>query len=112
LSEATTTKGRGSYVSPWVPALKEFEKNVNGPFTEPANSYDDPLLDYDIMDGSWTYNKKTRDKLEKRANKIKNSGTKPEVPGNPTLANEITIKKNEKIGIVLKRPEKAIIDRV
>ena len=71
LSEATTTTGRGSYVSPWVPALKEFEKNVNGPFTNPANSYDDPLLDYDIMDGSWSYNKKTRDKLEKRADKIK-----------------------------------------
>ena len=71
LSEATSTTGRGSYVSPWIPSLKEFEKNINGPFTEYVTQWDDPLLDYDSLDGEMSYSKKTRNKLEKRADKIK-----------------------------------------
>ena len=50
--------------------------------------------------------------VEITATKIITSGKNPEVPGNPTLANDIIIKKNEKTGIEVNNPENAIIDRV
>jgi len=44
--------------------------------------------------------------------RIISSGRKPEVPGKPTLANDIRIRKNENTGMALKRPEKARMERV
>jgi hypothetical protein len=43
---------------------------MNGPFTEYATEWDDPLLDYDSLDGKMSYSKKTIKKREKRAEKI------------------------------------------
>jgi len=41
-----------------------------------------------------------------------NSGKKPEVPGKPTLASDISSKKKENTGIEDNRPENAIMERV
>ena len=72
LNEATTKHSKGSYVSPLLPGYREFEKHINGPFTEYATEWDDPLLDYDSLDGKMSYSKKTIKKREKRAEKIVN----------------------------------------
>jgi hypothetical protein len=51
-------------------------------------------------------------KLETDPIKTITSGKKPLVPGKPTLARDITIKKNENNGIAANNPEKAAIDLV
>jgi hypothetical protein len=72
LKEATLGKSKGSYVSPLLPGYREFEKHMNGPFTEYVTDWDDPLLDHDSLDGKMSVNKKTAKKREKRAEKIAN----------------------------------------
>lgn len=72
LSEATTTTRNSTYISPLLPGYREFEKHINGPFTEYATEWDDPLLDHDSLDGKMSYNRKTIKKREKRAEKIAN----------------------------------------
>ncbi len=72
LKEGTTSSRNSIYVSPLLPGYREFDKHINGPFTEYATEWDDPLLDYDSLDGKISYNKKTVKKREKRAEKIAN----------------------------------------
>jgi hypothetical protein len=70
--EATTTSRNSVYVSPLLPGYREFEKHINGPFTEYATEWDDPLLDYDSLDGKMSTKKSEIKKREKRAEKISN----------------------------------------
>ena len=71
LNEASSIKDRGSYISPLMPGIREFEANINAPFIEYATEWDDPLLDYDSLDGKMSTKKSVARKLEKRADKIK-----------------------------------------
>ena len=70
LSEATSTTGRGSYVSPLLPGYRQFDKNQISPFTEYVTDWDDASLDYDSLDGKMSTDPKTIKKKEKRAEKI------------------------------------------
>ena len=72
LKEATNTKNNGAYFSALSPSYREFDKHIRGPFTEYVTQWDDPLLDYDSLDGKMSYSKKTIKKREKRAEKITN----------------------------------------
>ena len=72
LKESTTTSRNSEYISPLLPGYREFPKHINGPFTEYATEWDDPLLDHDSLDGKMSYDKKTIKKREKRAEKISN----------------------------------------
>jgi hypothetical protein len=72
LSEVTSTSKNSEYISPLLPGYREFQKHINGPFTEYATEWDDPLLDHDSLDGKMSYSKKTIQKREKRAEKIAN----------------------------------------
>ena len=72
LKEATNTKNNGAYFSALSPSYREFDKHISGPFTEYVTPWDDPLLDYDSLDGEMSYSKKTIKKREKRAEKITN----------------------------------------
>ena len=71
LKEASSIKDRGSYISPLMPGMREFEPNINAPFIKYATEWDDPLLDYDSLDGEMSTKKSVAIKLEKRADKIK-----------------------------------------
>jgi hypothetical protein len=72
LKEATLGKSKGAYISTLQPGYREFETHINGPFTEYATNWDDPILDYDSLDGRMSVSKKTAKKKEKRAEKIAN----------------------------------------
>ena len=72
LQESTNGSSKGSYVSAMQLGYREFEKHISGPFTEYATEWDDPLLDYDSLDGKMSYSKKTIKRREKRAERIVN----------------------------------------
>jgi hypothetical protein len=72
LKEATFGKSKGAYISTLQPGYREFETHINGPFTEYATNWDDPILDHDSLDGRMSVSKKTAKKKEKRAEKIAN----------------------------------------
>ena len=72
LKEGTSTSRNSEYISPLLPGFREFPEHINGPFTQYATEWDDPLLDHDSLDGKMSYNKKTIQKREKRAEKIAN----------------------------------------
>jgi hypothetical protein len=72
LNEATNNTSRGSYVSPLLPGYREFEKNINAPFTEYVTDWDDAMLDHDSLDGKMSTDKKTIKKREKVAEKVTN----------------------------------------
>ena len=72
LKEATLGKSKGAYVSTLQPGYREFETHINGPFTEYVTNWDDPMLDYDSLDGRMSVSKKTAKKREKKAEKIAN----------------------------------------
>ena len=67
LNEVTNTKGRGSYVSPLLPGYREFEKHINGPFTEYVTEWDDAMLDHDSLDGEMSTKKSEIKKREKKS---------------------------------------------
>jgi hypothetical protein len=70
LREATDSESRGSYTSSLSPGFREFDKHLLAPFTQYLNDWDDPLLDYDSLDGKMSYSKDFIKKREKRAEKI------------------------------------------
>ena len=70
LKEVTNTKSNGEYFSALSPSYREFDKHISGPFTEYATQWDDPLLDYDSLDGKMSTDSKTIRRKEKRAEKI------------------------------------------
>jgi len=74
LLEATSDSGggRGSYVSPLQPGIREFSKESLQPFTTPVSKYIDATLEYDSYDGSMSTPKKKIKKMENRAKKISN----------------------------------------
>ena len=70
LKEATGESGaRGSYVGPFQPGVKEFNKNVLGPFNIPVSKYNDAMLEYDSYDGKMDEPKKQIKKIESKAKK-------------------------------------------
>jgi hypothetical protein len=71
LKEATgdSSGGRGSYVGPFQPGSKEFDKSALGPFNIPVSEYNDALLAYDSYDGSMDEPKKQIKKIERKAKK-------------------------------------------
>lgn len=78
LNEATNNTSRGSYVSPLLPGYREFEKNINAPFTEYVTDWDDAMLDHDSLDGKMSTDKKTIKKREKAAEKLQKKVKKTE----------------------------------
>jgi len=74
LLEATSDSsgGRGSYVSPMQPGVREFSKESLQPFTTPVSKYNDADLEYDSYDGKMSTPKKKIKKMENRAKKISN----------------------------------------
>jgi hypothetical protein len=72
LQEATSDSsgGRGSYVGPLQPGVREFKKIDLQPFTVPVSKYIDAMLEYDSYDGSMSLPKKEIKKIEKKAKKI------------------------------------------
>jgi len=71
LREATSDSngGRGSYVAPLRPGLREFDKSQLTPFDIPVSKYDSPYLSYDSYDGKMKTPKKEIKKLETKARK-------------------------------------------
>lgn len=74
LNEATSDSsgGRGSYVAPLEPGVREFKKIDLQPFTIPVSKYNDAMLGYDSYDGSMSLPKKETKKIESKARKISN----------------------------------------
>ena len=74
LLEATSDSsgGRGSYVSPMQPGIREFSKESLQPFTTPVSKYIDAELGYDSYDGKISTPKKKIKKMENRAKKNSN----------------------------------------
>lgn len=74
LLEATSDSGggRGSYVSPLQPGIREFSKESLQPFTTPVSKYIDATLEYDSYDGTMSTPKKKIKKMENKAKKISN----------------------------------------
>lgn len=70
LKEATgDSGGRGSYIGPMVPGLKEFDKNALAPFNTPVSKYNDAMLAYDSYDGKMDETKKQIKKIETKSKK-------------------------------------------
>jgi hypothetical protein len=64
--------GRGSYIGPLVPGVRQFNKTTIQPFTIPVSKYNDAMLGYDSYDGSMDEPKKEIKKIESRSKKISN----------------------------------------
>ena len=69
---STSTGGRGSYIAPISFGIREFEDDINQPFTVQVSKYDSPFLEYDSYDGSMETPKKQIKKIEKKAKKVTN----------------------------------------
>ena len=74
LKEATgdSTGGRGSYVAPLQPGIRDFDKSKLAPFTDSVSKYKSPLVAYDSYDHDWDLTQNQRQRLEKTARKISN----------------------------------------
>ncbi len=72
INETTTTStgGRGSYVTPLLPGLREFDDESLQPFNIPVSKYNDAMLAYDSYDGKMSTPKKNIKKIEKKSKKI------------------------------------------
>ena len=72
LFEATSDSsgGRGSYVSPLQPGVREFSKESLQPFTTPVSKYIDAELEYDSYDGKMDERRKDIKKIEQQAKKV------------------------------------------
>lgn len=70
IKEATSDSGgRGSYVGPMQPGIKEFDKTALQPFNVPVSKYNDAMLSYDSYDGKMSLLKKQTSKIERKAKK-------------------------------------------
>ena len=70
IKEATSDSGgRGSYVGPMQPGIKEFDKTALQPFNVPVSKYNDAMLSYDSYDGKMSLPKKQTSKIERKAKK-------------------------------------------
>lgn len=70
IKEATSDSGgRGSYVGPMRPGIKEFDKTALQPFNVPVSKYNDAMLAYDSYDGKMSLPKKQTSKIERKAKK-------------------------------------------
>ena len=70
IKEATSDSGgRGSYVGPMRPGIKEFDKTALQPFNVPVSNYNDAMLAYDSYDGKMSLPKKQTSKIERKAKK-------------------------------------------
>jgi len=71
IREATSDGGggRGSYLVPLRPGIRDFDKNQLEPFTIRVSNYDSPYLEYDSYDGKMNTPKKKIKDLEKKAEK-------------------------------------------
>jgi len=69
---STSTGGRGSYIAPISFGIREFEDDINQPFTIQVSKYDSPFLEYDSYDGKMETPKKQIKKIEKKAEKVTN----------------------------------------
>ena len=74
LKEATgdSTGGRGSYVAPLQPGMRDFDKPKLAPFTDSVSNYKSPLVAYDSYDHDWDLRSNQIRELEKVARKISN----------------------------------------
>ena len=74
LLEATSDSsgGRGSYVSPLQPGVREFSKESLQPFTTPVSKYINTELEYDSYDGKMSTPNKKIKKMENKSKKISN----------------------------------------
>jgi hypothetical protein len=71
LNEATSDGGgRGSYIGPLQPGVREFEKSSLQPFNIPVSKYDSAMLEFDSYDGKMDENPKQIKKIETKAEKI------------------------------------------
>jgi hypothetical protein len=71
LKEATGESGaRGSYVGPFQPGTKEFNKNTLSPFNTPVSKYNDAMLGYDSYDGKMDEPRKQINKIERKSKKV------------------------------------------
>ena len=71
IREATSDSsgGRGSYVGPLQPGIRDFNKSQLEPFTIRVSNYDSPFLEYDSYDGKMNTPKKQVKKIETKAEK-------------------------------------------
>ena len=113
LNEVTNTKGRGSYVSPLLPGYREFEKHINGPFTEYVTEWDDAMLDHDSLDGEMSTKKSEIKKREKKAEKIsrfiKNNPDSFAWAGDAGIMNALPGKNTDAIELKNFDPKKTIV---
>ena len=113
LNEVTNTKGRGSYVSPLLPGYREFEKHINGPFTEYVTEWDDAMLDHDSLDGEMSTKKSEIKKREKKAEKIsrfiKNNPDSFAWAGDAEIMNALPGKNTDAIELKNFDPKKTIV---
>jgi hypothetical protein len=73
INETTSSSGsRGSYVSPLVPGVREFDDVNLEPFTIPVSKYNNAMLEYDSYDGKMDTPKKKIKKIESKSKKISN----------------------------------------
>jgi hypothetical protein len=71
IREATSDSsgGRGSYVAPLRPGLRDFDNSQLEPFTIRVSEYDSPFLEYDSYDGKMNTPKKQIKTIENKAEK-------------------------------------------
>jgi hypothetical protein len=73
LNEATSDGGgRGSYVAPLQPGLRDFEKGSLQPFNIPVSNYNSAMLEFDSYDGKMDETPKQIKKIEDKTKKITN----------------------------------------
>lgn len=72
ISEATSDSsgGRGSYVAPLQPGIRDFSDSALGPFTISVSDYDSPLLEFDSYDGKMDERRSQIKKIEAQAKKV------------------------------------------
>ena len=71
IKETTSSSGsRGSYSSPLVPGVREFDDVNLEPFTIPVSKYNNAMLEYDSYDGKMSTPKKKIKKIEAKSKKM------------------------------------------
>lgn len=71
INETTSSNGsRGSFSSPLVPGVREFDDVNLEPFTIPVSKYNNAMLEYDSYDGKMDTPKKKIKKIEDKSKKM------------------------------------------
>ena len=113
ISEVTSTSRNSTYLSPLLPGYREFEPNINGPYTEFVTQWDDAMLDHDSMDGKMSTKKSEIKKREKRAEKIakfiKNNPDAFAQDGDGGLINALNGKNTDAVEIKKFNPKKTVV---